>query len=131
MELPEKFQVRALLVARRIRLRRFPAESATAVSPMLFSQKEHGYIALFRYGVVVFINISPLEQQHLLDYILQSFLEEPIQTGEEESIEVMVAADQDERVLGERLTLHETSLPRLQILAEVMARSVLLADYET
>jgi uncharacterized Rmd1/YagE family protein len=131
MKLPEIFSVRALLVARRILLRRFPAESATAIAPLFFAQGEHGYVALFRYGVVVFVNISPLEQQHLLDQTLRPYLEEPIETGEEESIEVMIAPDQDERVQGERITLRERSIPRLQILAEVMARSVLLADYET
>lgn len=130
MDLPETFSVRALLVARRILLRRFPAESATAISPMLFSQGEQGYVALFRYGVAVFVNIPPLEQQHLIDQTLRSYLEEPIEAGEEESIEVIIAPDQDERVQGERVTLRERSIPRLQILVEVMARSVLLADYE-
>jgi len=130
MKLPELFSVRALLVARRILLRRFPAESASAVAPMFFPQGTNGYVALFRYGVAVFINIPPLEQQHLIDQTLQPYLEEPIAKGEEEGIEVMVAPEQDERVLGERITLREKSIPRLQILAEVMARSVLLADYE-
>lgn len=130
MELPETFTVRALLVARRIQLRRFPAESATAISPMLFSQGDKGYVALFRYGVAVFVNISPLEQQHLIDQTLRSYLEEPIEAGEEESIQVIISHDRDERVKGEKITLHENSIPRLQILAEVMARSILLADYE-
>ena len=38
---------------------------------------------------------------------------------------------QDERILGGTLTLRAVSIPRLQILAEVLARSVLLAGYET
>lgn len=118
-------------MARRIRLRLFPVESATALNPMLFSQGEQGYVALFRYGVAVFINVSPLEQQHLIDETLRSYLEEPIEAGEEESIDVLINPDQDERVQGEKVTLHESSIPRLQILAEVMARSVLLADYES
>ena len=98
---------------------------------MLFAQGEQGYVALFRYGVVVFINVSPLEQQHLIDETLRSYLEEPIEAGEEESIDVVITPDQDERVQGEKVTLYESSVPRLQILAEVMARSVLLADYES
>ncbi len=130
MELPKIFSVRALVVARRILLRRFPAESASAISPMLFPQGEHGYVALFRYGVAVFINIPPLEQQNRIDQTLQFYLEEPITAGEEESVEVSIAPDQEERVQGERVTLRELSVPRLQILAEVMARSVFLADYE-
>ncbi len=131
MELPEIFSVRALLVARRIRLRHFPVKSATALSPMLFAHGEQGYVALFRYGAVVFINVPPLEQQHLIDDTLKFYLEEPIESGEEESIDVQITPDQDERVQGEKVTLHESSIPRLQILAEVMARSVFLADYES
>jgi uncharacterized Rmd1/YagE family protein len=131
MELPETFSVRALLVARRILLRRFPAESATAIAPLLFSQGEHGYVALFRYGVAVFVNFSPLEQRHLIDQTLRPYLEEPIEAGEEEILEVVIDPNQDERVQGEKVTLQERSNPRLQILVEVMARSVLLADYET
>ncbi len=130
MDLPEIFSVRAVHVARRLLLRRFPAETAMAITPMLFAQGDHGCVALFRYGVAVFVNIAPLEQQHLIDKTLQPYLEEPIEGGEEESIEVMIAADQEERVQGERITLREGSIPRLQLLVEVMARSVLLADYE-
>ena len=118
------------MVAHRILLRRFPVEASTAISPMFFPQGEHGFVALFRYGVVVFINIPLLEQQHLIDQTLQLYLEEPVDNGEEESIEVVIASDQDERVHGEKITLREHSIPRLQILAEVMARSVLLAHYE-
>ncbi len=130
LQLPQVFSVRAVLVARRILLRRFPADSALAITPMLFTQGEERCVALFRYGVAVFINISPLEQQHLIDRTLQPYLEEVIEGGEEESIEVVIAHDQDERVQGERITLREASIPRLQLLVEVMARSVLLADYE-
>jgi uncharacterized Rmd1/YagE family protein len=130
MNLPETFSVRALLVARRILLRRFPDESAMATAPLLFPQGERGYVALFGYGVAVFINVPPLEQQYLIDHTLHHYLEEPIQEGSEESIDVTIVSGQDERVLGEKLILREGSILRMQILAEVMARSVLLADYE-
>lgn len=130
MNLPGMFSVRAVQVARRILLRRVPSESATAINPLLFSQGEQGYVALFRYGVAVFINIPPLEQHHLLEKTLRAFCEELIENGEEESLQVIVATDQEERVQGETISLREMSIPRLQILAEVMARSVLLAEYE-
>ena len=130
MKLPDHFTVRAVLVARRILLRHVPAETATALNPMLFSQGEQGYVALFRYGVAVFFNIPPLEQRHLIDKTLRAYFDEPMEGGEEESLQVAVAGDQEERVQGETINLRDLSIPRLQILAEVMARSVLLADYE-
>ncbi len=129
METTQNFLVRAVQVARRISLRRFPSDSALAVTPMIFPQGD-GYVVLFRYGVVVFINVPPLEQQYLIDETLRSYLEDEITDGEEESIEVGIVAGQDERVQGGRITLRESSIPRFQILAEVLARSVILAGYE-
>ncbi len=129
METSQTLIVRAVQVARRIVLRRFPSDSALAVTPMIFAQSD-GYVVLFRYGVVVFINIPPLEQQHLIDETLRHYLEEETTGGEEESIEILIVAGQDERIQGGKINLREASIPRLQIIAEVMARSVLLASYE-
>ena len=131
MELPLNVPVRAVQVARRIQLRRFPSESALAVSPMVFSQGDKGYVVLFRYGVVVFVNISPLEQQHLIEKTLRPFLEGEVERAEEETFEVVVSPNQDERVKEDRIMLRDLSIPRLQLLSEMMARSVLLASYET
>lgn len=131
MDFPQKFQIRAAHIARRIFLRRFPSEQAVAAMPLVFAQGEDGYVVLFRYGVVVFINIAPLEQQHLIEHTLLPFLEDPISEGEEETVIGVVAQDQDERVKGDYISLKEASVPRLQIVAEVIARSVLLASYES
>jgi len=98
--------------------------------PMVFKQGEHGYVALFRYGVAVFINIPPLEQQHLIEETLLPFMDEVIENGEEETLEGVIIPDQDERVTGEILSLRDSSIPKMQIVAEVIARSVLLAGYE-
>ncbi len=123
--------VRALQVARRIHLRRFPSESALAVSPLILGQGETGYMVLFRYGVVVFVNIPLPEQQHLIETTLRPFLEGEADKAEEETCEIVTAPGQDDRVQGDRILLRELSLPRLQLLAEMMARSVLLAGYES
>lgn len=131
METLIQFKVRAVQVARRINLRRFPSEQAVATLPMIFKQGESGYVALFRYGVVVFIDIPLLEQQHLIEHTLLPFLDERIENGEEETLDGVVAPDQDERVKGDVLSLKDGSIPRLQIMAEVIARSVLLAGYES
>lgn len=131
MELPKKIPVRAVQIARRIHLRRFPSESALAVAPMLFAQGEGGYVVLFRYGIVVFINVPVLEQQHLIQKTLKPFLEGVVEKAEEETFQIVVHPNQDERVKEERIMLRDLSIPRLQLLAEMMARSVLLASYET
>lgn len=130
MELPVTFVIRAVQVARRILLRGFPSDAALSVSPTMVPQGQ-GYVALFRYGIVVFVNVPSLEQQHLIDAALASYLEERIDDGEEEQIDVSITSSQEERVLGDRITLRDASVPRLQVLVEVLARSVLLASYET
>mgnify|MGYP001545905455 CR=1 FL=1 len=129
MESQQIFTVRAVQVSRRIFLRQLPQDATLALNPILLEQGS-GYVALFRYGVAVFCNVSPLEQQQIIDQTLSPYLQDPISGGEEESIEVLVAAGQDERVLGGRIVLREATLPRLQILSETIARSVLLASYE-
>jgi len=129
MELPKSFDIRGVQIARRINVRKFGTDAALAVSPLLFEQGE-GIIALFRYGVVVFINIAPLEQQRIIDQTLTNYLEEPLNQGEEESVAVIILPGQDERVHDQRIHLRDSAIPRVQIVAEVIARSVLLAGYE-
>jgi len=129
MELPTTFDIRAVQIGRRLIQRKFPADAAIAVSPLLFAQGK-GLVGLFRYGVVVFINIPLLEQQHLIDTTLQSYLENPIIDGEEETVQVTINPEQDERVQDETICLRDGSIPKMQILSEVIARSVLLSGYE-
>ncbi|WP_028582669.1 RMD1 family protein [Desulfogranum japonicum] len=130
MDSVQEFSVRAVQIARRILLRQFPADSALARNPIIFQQGD-GLVALFRYGVAVFFNLSPLEQQHLIDQTLSGFLQDPISGGEEEQAELLIRSGQEERVVGGKIALSDDSMPRLQILAEVIARSVLLASYES
>ena len=130
MEIQQTIVVRAVQVSRRINLRQFPKGATLVHNPMLFEQG-NGYFALFRYGVVVFLEVPPIEQQHIIDRTLRPYLQEVISGGEEEHVEVLIGADQDERIQGGRIFLREASIPRLQILSEIIARSVLLASYET
>ena len=129
MEAQQKLTVRAVQIARRLILRSFPSDSPLALNPMIFAQGD-GFVVLFRYGVVVFFNVSSLEQQHMIDSTLSPYLEEPVTGGEEESVEIAIVTGQDERVMGGKISLREASIPRLQIFSEVIARSVLLASYE-
>lgn len=130
MELPKTFNIRGVQIARRINLRKFDTESAIAVAPLIFAQGE-GMVALFRYGIAVFINLPILEQKHLIDQTLASYLEEPITNGEEENVSAMILPTQDERVHDERIHLRDASISRIQVVAEVIARSILLSDYES
>lgn len=123
------FNTRAVQIARRVFLRKFAAETTLALNPMIFEQGE-GFIVLFKYGVIVFFNIPPLDQQHIIDHTLVPYLHEPLTGGEEECVEVVIQAGVEERMTGEKISLREASIPRLQLVAEVIARSVLLSTYE-
>ena len=121
--------VSARYLGRRINLRQFPADKALATTPLIVEHGD-GYVALFRYGVAVFFNLAPLEQQVLVEKTLPPFLTDPVELHEEETIELHIAPDAPERFHGNRITLKDPSVQRLQIVAEVLARSVLLAYYE-
>lgn len=70
-----------------------------------------------------------LLEWYLLADTLPLLLEGSVGKAEEESLEIVVASDQDERVQGEQITLRDLSIPRQQLLTEMMAQSGLLRLY--
>ena len=129
MPLPQTFSVRAVQISRKIVLRKIPHDPALSAGSMFFPHGE-GFVSLFRYGVAVFMHVPLLEQQHIIDHTLKPYLEAPLDNPEEESVDVMILPGQSERVHNERVYLLDDAIPRLQVLCEVLARSVLLAGYE-
>jgi len=124
----EPIPVRAVNLGERLHLRGL-YESPLEVSPLVQAAGERGLAMLFRYGVVVLFNLNEAEQKvYLKD--LKERIEKPYRRHETEEARVVVAAA-TEGVSAEGIVLSTLSLPRLQVVATVLARSVSLAWYET
>jgi uncharacterized Rmd1/YagE family protein len=121
--------VHAILLGERLQLKGL-AETAPSLGPLATAAGASGLALLFRYGVVVTVNLSELEQANFLKE-LHPRVQQPLRKKEIEETTVFLAPKQTEGVTPEGLALNDLSLPRLQIVATVLARSVSLAYYET
>jgi uncharacterized Rmd1/YagE family protein len=122
-------RVRALLVGKRIDLRALQRGSELAGQPVAVAAGEKGLAVLFRYGAVVTFHMQPVEQAAFLKS-LQSVVGEPFETTETEEADIVVddSAAQSEGVDGSgNIRLQRVTMDRLFVIADVLAKSVILA----
>ena len=123
----EPIAVRALNLGERLHLRGL-YETPLEYSPLVVAAGERGLAMLFRYGVMVLFNVSETEQKAFLKE-LKERIEKPYRRHETEDTRVVLGAPA-EGVSAEGINITSLSLPRLQVVATVLARSVSLAWFE-
>ena len=129
MPLRPDFKARAVLVADRIDLRAWKAEERLASNPLAVAVPGGGLVVLFRYGVVVFFDITEPEESAFLAQI------RPLTGGafsapETEEVEIRIDPKVREGMREEKVFLASDEIERLQIVADVLSKSVVLAFYE-
>ncbi len=123
----EPIAVRALNLGERLHLRGL-YETPLEYSPLVVAAGERGLAMLFRYGVMVLFNVSETEQKAFLKE-LKERIEKPYRRHETEDTRVVLGVPA-EGVSAEGINITSLSLPRLQVVATVLARSVSLAWFE-
>jgi required for meiotic nuclear division protein 1 len=118
----------ALQLADRINTAGFEGNVLSS-TPLAVRIGESGMAVVFRYGVVVFIGLSALEESAFLDR-LKSRLFGLINPHEEETAKIQVARDSEEIPVGGPVLVREFSLERLLIVADALAKSVVLGRGE-
>ncbi len=123
-----QLQARALLLGERLDLK--PLENAAALGEgPLVIEAGGGVAVLFRYGAVVLLGVSALEEAAFLAQI-KSLVRESFEVPEHESATLELVADGDKLEKGIVKT-RVFDVPRFQIVADVLAKSVVLAHYES
>lgn len=123
--------VRALLLGERIATNRFEPSEPLARVPLTIAVDGGGIAVLFRYGIVVLMNVSHEAEIALLDR-LAPIVSEPFEPREREELRADVRPDLDEQIdLTGTVLMKEITLERLQLIADALAKSVVLAHYET
>jgi uncharacterized Rmd1/YagE family protein len=121
---------RALLVGERIDAHRFDDQEPLARLPLTFSVHEGGMAILFRYGVVVLMNVSPIGEKALIER-LTSLIVDPFEPRESDEIRLEIRPDADDQIdVSGTICLKEATLERLQLIADVLAKSIVLSHYE-
>lgn len=135
-------KVRALFLGERLDLKALEKTDYLAIQPLVVSAGEQGYAVLFRYGAVVLFGLSPVEEVSFLTY-LKPLVIGPFASPETEEavlkldetgggrVEVLKLDDSSGgRVENGVIWIQEFSIERLQIVGDVLAKSVVLAQYE-
>jgi len=94
-------------------------------------QQQPSYVAVYRFGSVIFINVSPRDKSRLLQSVKRYSIE-PVATGFEQrdSFGVCVMPDAPRsRVTSEHAVVKKLNLKAVGVISEVMAQSVALDSY--
>ena len=122
----QRVRVHALLLGNRIDLRALYRSDSLAVAPLAIPAGERGIAVLFRYGAVVMFNLQIVEEAAFL-VSLKSVVDDPLENPEREEVELLVEPG-DERVDATGVIhLHQVTIERLLVVADVLAKSVTLA----
>lgn len=124
------FKAGAVLIAQRIGLRSWRPAETLATNPLTVAVKGGGVAVLFRYGAVVFFDVSPASAAAFLAEI-QPQIGNPYPAPETEEVEVRVDPAVKQGMKEEVVFLEAVSVERLQVIADVLSKSVLLAFYES
>lgn len=122
-------RARALYVGQRIELRALESLESLAMGPLVVRAGSAGVAVLFRHGTVVVFNLTASESLAFLREI-ESLITDRFSEPEQEENEIFLDANEPEGIAQGRIRLHAWSTGRLQIIADALAKSVVLAHYE-
>ncbi|GAB4374118.1 MAG: hypothetical protein Kow0062_11780 [Acidobacteriota bacterium] len=126
----DRWRVRALQLAERIDLRRLDAARRVAHAPLTLRAGRAGWAVVFRWGAVVLVGLDEAEERRFLAS-LDDLLERPHARREDEETEIVVDPSGPERVDADgTIRLRSLDVPRVQVVAEALGRSVLLGHFE-
>ncbi|CUW40520.1 protein of unknown function [Magnetospirillum sp. XM-1] len=128
---PHRLSVQVLLLGERLDIKRLEEGVVLATAPLIIRAGREGFAVLFRYGVAVLINLDPMEEAVFLAS-LGKLVADPLPVQGRESAQVQIEPDGDDKVdPSGTVFLADTSPQRLQLVAEVLARDLVLSHYET
>ncbi len=125
------FTARAILAGERIDLRALEGADRLAASPTTLSVKGGGVAVLFRFGAVVLFDVAPLEEVAFLEQLRSFVASTEERQLETESVVVRVDPGGPEGMADAMtIVLEDAGLERLQLVADALAKSIVLALYE-
>ncbi len=122
---------RAVFLGERLDLRSLESARSIAVSPLMLAAGESGCAVFFRYGVIVLFGLEPIEEVSFLAQ-LTPMIQEAFPEKESEQMRIYRDDAEQERIAPNGdLYLREFSVERLQVVADILSKSVVVARYET
>ena len=114
----------------RIEVRDLRLGETISINPLVVRLESDRYAIVFRYGAVALVNVPPEAAMACLAQV-RPFVTEPFEAPETEEVSVVIAGDRTEGLDADgTLRLQDVSIERLQVVANVLAKSAVLASYE-
>jgi required for meiotic nuclear division protein 1 len=123
--------VRALLLGERIDTRGLERDDTIATNPLTLRIGRDGIAFLFRYGVAVFAALSAIEEDDVVRSLAPR-INDPAATPETDQAQILIKPGGEDQVdPSGAIVLRQASPERLQIVANVLSKSLILSHYET
>jgi uncharacterized Rmd1/YagE family protein len=120
-----------LLLGERLDTRRLEEGVVLATAPLIIRAGREGFAVLFRYGAAVLFGLDPMEEAVFLTS-LGKLVSHPLPVQGRQACRITVSAGAEDRVDKEgNIHLADTCPERLQLVAEMLARHLILDHYET
>jgi uncharacterized Rmd1/YagE family protein len=127
---PATSVVRAILLGERIDTRGLEEPEPLATAPLALKVEPAGVAVLFRYGVAVLFDVALGEERRFIDRLMPRVVD-PYDSPEIDELRVGIRPDADEQIAVDgTLTLRDLAVERAQLVADCLAKSVVLAHYE-
>jgi uncharacterized Rmd1/YagE family protein len=121
---------RALLLGERIDLAGLERSDLISTTPLAFRAGNEGNAVLFRYGAVVLIGLSVIEEDELMRG-LKPRIVGAFARPEDESVAIEIGPERDDQIApGGPISMRDLSPPRLLVIADVLAKNVALSRDE-
>ena len=125
----QQLTVRALFLGQRLELRHFKHAQTLSILPLTITAGASGCAILYRYGAVVMVGLTSVEEMSLLGE-LEPLVIDHFSETEDESINLLISETDKEGVDVSTIYLEDFDLDRIQLVANILAKSVVLAHYE-
>lgn len=127
----EAVPVRALLLGERLDTRALERDKPLGITPLTVDIPGGGVAVLFRYGAVVLFGKATAAMDSFT-VSLTSLVTGAFPVPERDDVHLLVRPDTDEHVdLAGNILIREKTTERLQLVADSLAKSLVLSHYET
>ncbi|HXC91446.1 MAG TPA: RMD1 family protein [Stellaceae bacterium] len=126
----ETLQARALLLGERIDTRALERDGSLGTAPLTLDFPGGGVAVLFRYGAVVLFGAPSAAMDDFVGRLAPSVVG-AFPAPEQDEVLLVIRPDSDQHVdAAGNIVLRERSTERLQLVADILAKSLVLSRYE-
>jgi len=121
----------ALLLGERLDTRAFERDEPLGIAPLTVDIPGGGVAVLFRYGAVVLFGAGKVALDNFVTS-LRPLVAEPLSVPERDDARLLIRPEADQVVdLAGNIFLPEKTTERLQVVADILAKGLVLSHYET